>query len=432
MPGRDEFLDIDFRPPFRRGILVAFQHMLAMFVGIITPPLIIARALGLGVAETGFFVSMALFASGATTYIQARRFGPLGSGLLCVMGTSFAFVPVCLQAGAMGGLPLILGMGIAVAPVEAALSRVLRRARRVFPPIVTGTVVTLIGLSLIRVGMTDLAGGFGSPDFGSPRNLAIGFSVMLAIIMLSRFGRGLVQVGAILLGLAAGYAFCALLGMVDFSHVAEAGWISVPVPLRYGLRLDARLLIPFAIAYVVTTVESIGDITAVCAVSRLPVTGDSYWSRLRGGILSDGIGSALAGLFNSLPNTTFSQNIGVIQLTGVACRSVGLMVAAILALLGVLPKLAAIVSVMPAPVLGGATITMFGLVAAAGIRIAVGAGLAGRNLIIFASSTAVGLGVEFVPEALGGLPELARTALGSGLNMGAVFALALNLILPED
>jgi len=423
------FFDVDYKPPFWRGMLVAMQHTLAMFVGIITPPLIIAKALGMSVAETTFFVSMALFASGATTYLQASRHGLLGAGLLCVMGTSFTFVPVCLQAGAIGGLPLILGMSISASMVEIVLSFFLKRARRVFTPIVTGTVVTLIGLSLVKVGMTDLAGGVGSRDFGCARNLALGFFVMFVIILLNRYGSGIVSLGAILIGILAGYIVAFSMGMVDPSYVSKAAPFSLPVPLRFGLRFDAKLIIPFTIAYVVTTVESIGDITAVCAVSRLPVTGDSYWSRLSGGILTDGFGSALAAFFNSLPNTTFSQNIGVIQLTGVACRSVGVMVAWILIVLGLLPKLAAVVSVMPSPVLGGATLTMFGLVATAGIRIASEAGLVGRNLIIFAASIAIGLGVEFVPEALSGLPELARTALGSGLNAGALTALLLNLIL---
>ena len=432
MQSEKHFLDVDYRPPFWQGLLVGLQHMLAMFVGIITPPLIIAKALGMSIADTAFFVSMALFASGVTTYIQARRVGPLGSGLLCVMGTSFTFVPISLQAGAVGGLPLILAMSIAASPVEMVLSRFLRPARKVFPPIVTGTVVALIGLSLIKVGMTDLAGGAGAPDFGSARNLGIGVFVMLIIVVLSRVGRGLLRIGAIISGLIAGYILCAFLGMIDFSPVIDAGFINVPMPLRFGLTFNWNFLFPFCIAYVITTIESIGDITATCAVSRLPVTGHSYRDRLSGGILADGVGSAFAGFFNSLPNTTFSQNIGVIQLTGVSSRSVGVMTAVILVALGLLPKIAALVSVMPYPVLGGATIIMFGLVATAGIRIAVEAGLEGRNLIIFAASIAIGLGITFVPEAVSGLPEVMRAAVGSGLNAGALLAIALNLVLPKD
>ena len=432
MGQRPLFYDVEYRPPFWQTLLVGFQHMLAMFVGIITPPLIIARALGMGADETTFFVSAALFASGVTTYIQARRVGPLGSGLLCVMGTSFTFVPVSLQAGAAGGLPLILGMSLAASPVEMVLSRFLRHARRVFPPIVTGTVVALIGLSLIKVGMNDLAGGVGAPDFGSARNLGVGIMVMAVVIGVGRFGKGLLRIGAVVIGLAAGYVACALLGMVDFSAVSSSPWLSIPRPFATGFSFDHRFVIPFCIAYVVTTIESIGDITATCAVSRLPVTGPGYGARLSGGILTDAVGSAFAALFNSLPNTTFSQNIGVIQLTGVACRVVGIMTAAILVCLGLLPKVAALVSVMPHPVLGGATLIMFGLVASAGIRIAVAAGFEGRNLVIFSASVAVGLGVEFVPEALAGLPDFARTALGSGVNTGAVAAILLNLLIPPE
>jgi NCS2 family nucleobase:cation symporter-2/xanthine permease XanP len=254
----------------------------------------------------------------------------------------------------------------------------------------------------------------------------------MLIVVFNRYGRGLMRVGAIMIGIVCGYLLCAVLGDIDFTPVFTASWASVPRPLRYGLSFDWHYLLPFCIAYVVTTIESIGDLTATCAVSKLLVSGKVYRSRLSGGILTDGVGSAFAALFNSLPNTTFSQNIGVIQLTGVACRAVGIVTAVILVVLGLLPKLAALVSIMPQPVLGGATITMFGLVAAAGIRIATAAGLEGRNLIVFSTSLAVGLGVTFVPEALQGLPETVQATFGSGLNAGAVFAIALNLILPAD
>ncbi|MBN1268060.1 MAG: purine permease [Kiritimatiellae bacterium] len=413
-----------------------------MFVGIITPPLIVAGALGLPTSETGFLVSMALFTSGITTYIQVRRFGPFGSGMLSVQGTSFTFVSLSVQAGQTGGLPLIFGLTMACAPLEMILSRFIHLARRLFPPVVTGSVVMLIGVSLIKAGMTDLAGGFGAADFGSASNLGLGFFVMAMIVVLNRFGRGMVGTISIALGLVAGYALAAALGRVDFAPIAEAGWFSMPRPLKYGLSLSAAHLLPWIIGYIVTTIETIGDLSATSAVSREPVSGPVFIRRLGGGVLADGFGSLFAGLFNAMPNTTFSQNNGVIGLTGVAARRVGLAVAAILTLLGLFPKLAALISVMPKPVLGGATIVMFAMVAVAGLRIVASDGLTPRNQFILAIALALGLGVTMVPEAveqiggagtglLGQLVAAVRIVSQSGMAVAAIAATVLNLLLPR-
>lgn len=294
-------------------LLCAIQHVLAMFVGIITPPLIIASALDLNVRDTSFLVSMALFTSGLTTLVQVRRLGPFGSGLLSVQGTSFTFVPLAIQAGQAGGLPLILGLTLAGSPFEMVLSRFIGLARRLFPPVVTGSVVTLIGLSLVRVGITDLAGGAGSSELGSVDNLALGGLITAIILLLHRFGPGLLKTGSIALGLLIGYLVAALLGRVELSAVDEAGWISLPVPLRYGVSFEPVYLIPWLIGYGVTTLESMGDLTATSAVSRLPVTGTVFFRRLQGGVLADGLESFIAGLLNAMPNTTFSQNNGVIS-----------------------------------------------------------------------------------------------------------------------
>lgn len=427
------------------SLLGGIQHVLAMFVGIITPPLIIAASLDLSLAETGFLVSMALFTSGITTFIQVRRMGPFGSGMLSVQGTSFTFVPLAIQAGQAGGMSLILGLTIACAPVEMVLSRFIHVARRWFPPVVTGSVVMLIGMSLIKVGMTDLAGGFGAEDFGSPANLALGFFVMFTIIALNRFGQGFVGTIAIALGLVAGYIVAAFLGRVDFAAVGQAGWMSLPRPFRFGLSLKPVYLIPWIIGYLITTIESIGDLSATSAVSREPVEGPVFIRRLEGGVLADGLGSVIAGCFNAMPNTTFSQNNGVIGLTGVAARRVGFAVAGLLVILGLFPKLAALVSIMPKPVLGGATIVMFAMVAIAGLRIAATGGLTPRNQFILAITLALGLGVTMVPEAVALLSEIEVTnrflqavlpavtiVLQSGLAVGAIAAVTLNALLPRD
>jgi len=423
---------LESRPPALQTFFIGFQHTLAMFVGIITPPLIIAAGLGFPPEQTSFFVSMALFASGISTVTQVMRVGPVGTGLLSVQGTSFTFLGPAQAAGAVGGIPLMLGMSILAAPVEIILSFCLGFARRLFAPVVTGTSVMMIGFSLIHVGMTNFAGGFGAKDFGSARNLGLGLLVIVVIILFNRFGRGIARVGAVTFGLLAGYAVAALLGAVDFRPVREADWLLFPTPFHYGLSFDLRFLAPFAFGYLITTLESVGDITATSQVSGEPVTGPVYMRRVRGGVLADGLNSILAAVFNSLPNTTFAQNNGVIQLTGVASRVVGYATAAILMALGLLPKLGALVAVMPPAVLGGATVVLFGLVAMAGVRIVAQGGFSGRTMLILAVACGLGVGVEEVPGALAGVAEGWRPFLGSPLIVGTMAALILNLVFPPD
>jgi NCS2 family nucleobase:cation symporter-2/xanthine permease XanP len=423
---------VDAQPPLLETLFVGLQHTLAMFAGIVTPPLLIAAGLSLPHGETSFFVSMALFASGISTITQVMRAGPVGSGLLSVQGTSFVFLGPAQAAGAVGGIPLMLGMSMLAAPIEMLLSFCLGFARRLFAPIVTGTAVMMIGFSLIHVGMTNLAGGFGAPDFGSLRHLGLGLFVIAVIVLFYRFGRGIVRVGAVTFGLVAGYALAALLGAVEVGPVRDAEWLLVPAPFHYGYAFDLAFLPPFCMAYLVTTLESVGDMTATSQVSGEPVSGPVYMRRLRGGVLADGLNSVLAAIFNSLPNTTFAQNNGVIQLTGVASRVVGYATAGILMALGVLPKLGALVAVMPRAALGGATVVLFGLVAMAGVRIVAQAGFSGRTMLILAVSCGLGIGVEQVPGALAGVPEGLRHVVGSPLTVGTLTALLLNLVFPHD
>jgi xanthine permease XanP len=439
------FFGLDEPLPVPTTLALGLQHVLAMFVGIITPPLLIAGAVSQSRDEAAFLVSMALFVSGVATLLQVSRIGPFGSGLLSVQGTSFTFVPVAIQSGKLGGLPLIFGMTIACSFVEMMLSRCLGLIRRLFPPVVTGTVVMLIGMSLIGVGMTDLAGGFGAADFGSFRNLGLGLLVSLTIILVNRFGPGFFSTVAVAIGLVVGYLLAVALGRIDFGPVAAAAWFSAPQPFALGVAFDVSVLIPWLVAYLITTIESMGDLTATCGVSRLPVTGPEYERRLQGGLLADGFNSLLAGVFNSMPNTTFSQNNGLIRLSGVASRRVGYAVGGFLIALGLFPKLAAAISVMPKPVLGGATIIMFALVAMAGLRIVATAGLTPRNEFILALGLAAGLGTTIVPGAWAGFDEAARSwpayavffnslkgVFSSGMALGGLTALFLNLVLPDE
>ncbi|HIB66792.1 MAG TPA: purine permease, partial [Phycisphaerales bacterium] len=366
------FYPVDAKLNVFQIFVFGLQHVLSMFVGIITPPLVVSGALGLNLEQSAFLVSMALLASGIGTLVQTHGIGPVGSRMLSVQGTSFTFVPVAIAAGQAGGLALMFGLTALCAPIEVLLSRFLTNIRHWFPPIVTGTVVTLIGCSLISIGMTDLAGGFGSKSLGSPINLALGLGVLFSILWLGNFRSGKFASISIGAGLLAGYVVAFGMGMVNFSAVAEAPFLRLPEPLKYGLSIDPIMILPWAIAYVVSALETMGDLTATSQVSQEPVEGPVFRERIEAGIAADGVGSLLAGALGSLPTTSFSQNNGVIKLTGVASRSVGYGVGAILILLALFPKLGAILSLMPKPVLGGATVLMFATVAVAGLRIATG------------------------------------------------------------
>ncbi|PLX15611.1 MAG: purine permease [Candidatus Muiribacterium halophilum] len=428
----DVFYKLEDTPPLKLLIILGIQHVLAMFVGLITPPIIIAATLGISTEDKAFLISMALIASGITTFMQVKRWGPLGSGLLGVQGTSFTFVPAAISTGLAGGIPLICGMTIAAAPVELLLSRFVKRAGKIFPPVVMGTVVMLIGLSLIRVGITDLVGGIGSEDFGSIHNILLGLFVLIIIIIINQFTNGILRVGAVGIGLLAGYIVSALLGSIDFSPISEAGWITIPVPLKYGIKFDFAYILPWIFAYLVSSIETMGDLTASAQNSGEKVDTPLHTERLSGGLVADALGSMLAGFLNSMPNTTFSQNNGVILVTKAGARRIGYAAGTILIILGLVPKFSAIISVMPRSVLGGATIALFGFVAISGLKIIMSQGLTDRNLFILSISLALGLGIIYEPSVLDQLPETLKKIFSSGMVTGGMTSVILNLVIPED
>ncbi|MFH1724391.1 MAG: nucleobase:cation symporter-2 family protein [Elusimicrobiota bacterium] len=424
------------RPPLARAVLLALQHMMAAFGGIVAVPLIIGSTAQGGVlaSETPYLISCSLFCAGLATLIQTRRIWRVGSGLPIVMGTSFTFVGPGLQAANAGGLAAYFGCTLVGSVVEGAFAFLVPRLRRVFPPIVTGTVVCLIGLSLMPVALLWIGGGAASkladpPAYGAPQNLLLGGSVLALIVLLSRFGRGILSTGAVFFGMACGYAAAALMGAVDFSPLREGAWLTIPMPLRYGIALDWAVLLPFVIAYVVTTIETIGDTIAV-----MDVSGTEFdEGRLQGSVLADAVGSAVAGVFNAGPNTSFSQNVGIIPLTRVASVYVVVLTGILLIVSGLLPKLSVLISLMPEPVLGGAGVAMFGMIAASGIRIVSREELGSRELMVLAVSLGVGMvsaiGSQDYVDLFGRLPESTRIFFSSGICTGALTAVALNLLL---
>lgn len=423
---------LEARPPLRDTFFAALQHLLAIFVAIITPPLIIAGALNLDLETTGFLVSMSLFVSGLATFVQCRRLGPVGCGLLCVQGTSFSFIGPIIAAGMVGGLPAIFGATIAGSVVEMLVSRVLKYMRRIITPLVSGIVVTLIGLSLIKVGITACGGGEAAKaagTFGSIEYVGLSVLVLAVIIFFNRSNNHYLRMSSIVIGLAIGYVVSWAMGMVNFSDIPDFGNLNIPIPFKYGVSFDLSAIVSLGLVYLITAIEAYGDITANSLISGQPVEGEKFMKRASGGILADGFNSMLAGVFNSFPNSIFAQNNGMIQLTGVASRYVGYFIAGMLLLLGLFPVVGLVFSLMPEPVLGGATLLMFGTVAAAGIRIIASQDINRKATLVIAISFSFGLSVELVPEILSQLPETVRNIFSSGITTGGVMAILTNALI---
>lgn len=423
---------LEDRPPLRDTLFAALQHLLAVFVAIITPPLIIAGALNLDLETTGFLVSMSLFVSGVATFVQCRKLGPIGCGLLCIQGTSFSFIGPIISAGLVGGLPTIFGATIAGSVVEMFVSRMLKYTRRIITPLVSGIVVTLIGLSLIKVGITACGGGEAAKEagtFGAFEHVGIAALVLILIIFFNRSSNHYLRMSSIVIGLLIGYAVAWMVGMVNFSALQDFGTFNIPIPFKYGISFDWSSIITISLVYLITAIETYGDITANSLISGQPVEGEKFLKRASGGILADGFNSMLAGVFNSFPNSIFAQNNGMIQLTGVASRYVGFFIAGMLVLLGLFPIVGLIFSLMPEPVLGGATLLMFGTVAAAGIRIIASQEINRKATLVIAISFSLGLSVELVPEILSQLPETLRNIFSSGITTGGVMAILTNALI---
>ena len=424
---------LDDRPSVKAASYAALQHVLASFVGIITPTLIIGGVLGLG-EHIPYLISMALMVSGVGTFIQARKIGPVGAGMICVQGTSFAFLGSVLGAGflvkANGGGPdemlaTIFGVCFFGAFVEIVLSRFIEKLKVVITPVVTGIVITTIGVSLIKVGVTDIAGGVGAEDFGSGSNLMLGAIVLGTIVALNLSNNTMVRLSSILVGLVVGWGVAILMGKAPMVSFASQPLLSIPVPFKYGFAFDWQAFLPIAFIYLITVIETTGDLTANSMFSGQPVKGPTYINRLKAGVLGDGVNSLIAAVFNTFPNTTFSQNNGVIHFTGIASRYIGYFIAAILFLLGLFPILGSVLMTIPKPVLGGATLVMFGTVAAAGIKIIASEKLDRRRIMTIAISLGLGLGVMLVPDLLKEAPKLVQSIFGSPVTMSGVAALVI-------
>ena len=425
--------DQDYFPPLQQAVPLGIQHVLAMFASNITPAIIISLAAGFafGSAEMVYMIQMVMVFAGIATLIQTVGLGPVGARLPVVQGTSFAFIPVMVPVVKTAGLAALFG-GIVIGGIfHFLLGTIIGRIRGWLPPLVTGIVVLTIGLALIPVGIKYAAGGvplIGKPEFGGIDHWGLALVVILVTLGLKFFTRGLVSTAAVLIGLVVGYLVAIPLGMVDFGRVAGASWFAVPSPLQFGFEINAAAIIGMCLMSVVSAIETVGDISGI---TKGGAGREATDKEIAGGTMADGVGTAVSGLFGGLPNTSFSQNVGLVSMTGVMSRHVVTIGAIFLIGAGLIPKVGAVISAMPIAVLGGGVIVMFGMVVSAGINMLSEVRWSRRNMLILAVSLSIGLGLQAVPESLQHLPDTLKILLTSALLPAATLAVVLNLCLPE-
>ena len=335
----------------------------------------------------------------------------------------------------MGGLPMIFGACIGGAPVEMIISRTFKYMRNIITPLVSGIVVLLIGLSLIKVGVISCGGGYEAMDngtFGNAQHISVAATVLLSVLFFNRCQNKYLRMSSIVLGLCIGYALSFALGMVDLDAAASSQSftnLNIPQPFKYGIEFNISSIIAIGLVYLITAIEATGDITANSMISGKSIEGKEYLQRVSGGVLADGFNSLLSGIFSSFPNSIFAQNNGIIQLTGVASRYVGYYIAGILVILGLFPAVGLVFSLIPEPVLGGATLLMFGTVASAGVRIIASQPIDRKATLVIALSFALGFSVELVPEILCQLPQTAQNIFSSGITTGGLTAIISNALI---
>lgn len=438
----EQLRDPNYTPPLHKAIPLGIQHVLAMFVSNVTPAIIVAGAAGFGFGSNSpdfpqmlYLIQMAMLFAGIATLIQTIGMGPIGAKLPIVQGTSFAFLPVMIPLVAGQGVDALAALmgGVIIGGIfQAFLGTFIGRIRFALPPLVTGLIVLMIGLALIKVGIQYAAGGVpakGTEAFGSLLNWSIALIVIFVTLGVKFFMKGMWSVAAVLIGLIAGYLVAIPFGLVNFGNVANASWFVVPKPFGWGFEVSSAAIVGFCFMAVVSAIETVGDVSGI---TKGGAGREATDKEVAGATYADGLGSAIAGVFGGLPNTSFSQNVGLISMTGVMSRHVVTIGALFLIVCGLVPKVGAAISTIPIMVLGGGVIIMFGMVAAAGINMLSAVNWNRRNMMIFAVSLAVGLGLQLEPEALQHVPDTIKILLTSGLLPSAIIAITLNLLLPED
>lgn len=429
--------DPDYFPGIIKGVPLGIQHVLAMFVSNITPAIIIAGAVGFGFGSPDttnmvYMIQMSMFFAGIATLIQTITIGPIGARLPIVQGTSFAFIPVMIPIAKIYGMAALMG-GIVIGGIfHFFLGTIIGRLRSWLPPLITGLVVLMIGLALVKVGIEYAAGGvplIGKPEFGSLSHWTLALVVIGVTLCLKFFTRGMLSVSAVLLGLIAGYLVAYFQGMVNFSGIERAAWFALPNPLHFGFEVNAAAVIGMCLMAFVSAIETVGDISGI---TKGGAGREATDREVAGGTMADGLGTAISGVFGALPNTSFSQNVGLISMTGIMSRHVVTIGALFLIVCGLVPKVGAAIQTMPIAVLGGGVIVMFGMVAAAGVNILADVVWNRRNMMIFGIALSVGLGLQLQPDALQHVPDTYKVLLTTGLLPAALIAIILNKLVPQE
>jgi xanthine permease len=428
--------DPDYEIPMAPRVALGMQHVLAMFASNVTPSIIVAGAAGFafGGADMVFLIQMAMLFAGVATLFQTIGFGPVGARLPVMQGTSFAFVPIMIGIVKSSGMAALMGSVVVAGLFHAALGTIIGRIRHWFPPLVSGMVITTIGLYLIPVGIKYAAGGaadfqMNNPAWGDFSRWGLALVVIFVALGCKFYTRGLTSSAAVLIGLVAGYVVGIATGAVNFGGIGKAAWFAIPMPFKYGIEFNMTAIIGMCLISIVSAIETVGDISGIAKGGAGREATDK---ELAGGTYADGIGSAIAGVFGGLPNTSFSQNVGIVSMTGVMSRGVVTIGAIFLIICGFVPKIGAVVAAMPISVLGGGVILMFGMVVSAGINMLAGVNWSRRNMMILATSISVGLGLQAVPKSMQHLPDTLEMLAVSGLLPVAVLAVVMNLVLPED
>ena len=443
---REALFQLNGIPPLGMSISLALQHLVAMIVGCVTPAIIIANALGLPQSERVLLIQVSLVMSAVTTLIELFPIGgKLGSGLPVMFGISFAYLP-SMQAivGGGGDIATIAGAMVIGGIVAAVVGVFVKKIRRFFPPIITGTVVFTIGLSLYPTAINYIAGGTGNTYevvvlrkgltsalvHGSWQNWAVAAFTLIVVMVMSNKGKGICKLAAILLGMIAGYIVAAVFGMVDLSEVRDAAWFSLPQFMHFGIKFEFSACIALALLFAINAIQAIGDLTAttVGGLNREPTD-----QELQGGIVTYGLTNVLSAFFGSLPTATYSQNVGIVTTNKVVNRVVFALAGGFLLLAGLIPKFSAILTTIPQCVLGGATITVFSTIAMTGMKLIASETISPRNTTIVGLSAALGVGISQSSSALSQFPESITIIFGkTPVVIATIMAVLLNLILPQE
>ncbi|SDL94088.1 nucleobase:cation symporter-2, NCS2 family [Modicisalibacter muralis] len=421
--------DFHGKPPLGKALPLSLQHILAMIMGTVTVPIIVVGAVGASPAEQMLLIQIALIASGLSTLLQLYGVGKVGARLPTIFGVGFAYVPTLTAVGAQYGIGGILGAQVIGGVAMLLVGLFIKRIRHLFPPVVAGTVVLVIGLSLYDIAINYMAGGVGRADYGDPRYWFVAIVTLGVVLIVSQFARGFLKLAAIICGIVAGYLLSLYLGMVDFSPVREAQWFSLPRVMPFELEFHTAAIISMVIICVINSVQTIGDLSATTVGGMNRELGTR---ELSGGLLANGLGTTVGSFFGALPTSSFSQNVGIVAMTKVISRFVLALAAIFMLIAGLIPKFGAVMTTIPYPVLGGATIIVFGMITMTGIQLLTRDEMSARNMTIASLSLALSLGIYAAPESIALFPDLVRLVVGgSPIVVAAITAFTLNLLLPR-